>query len=267
MEFRAVFKETDSVDYAKGIFEQGIQGIEVLYSEPYLEQAKFLRFEQMVQQIIAETGCSLSVHAPQIDVNLSSPNRYLLDLSRQALLRSAKWAQDLGADLLVIHPGLGVPGMSQGSWHHGYPSPPGWEGHKLDLVAEGITLCAREFPGLRLAVENLIFPHEFFRKPDDLALLIKTINLPNVGVCFDVGHGVAAGQDWQDFLTILGRHIFHVHTHDNHGAIDEHLPLGEGTIPYREVFTQLKAMGYGGAVTLEFRIKDWPLLCQKVGLV
>jgi len=45
--------------------------------------------------------------------------------------------------------------------------------------------------------------------------------------------------------------LAHVHMHDNHGELDEHLPLGKGNIDFRKVIELLKAIGYDKTVTFE----------------
>jgi len=268
MDLRVVFKPTDDEHYLESALALGVSGVEVLHQEAYLTSLEYGRFRSQVENMVAQHGCKLSVHAPHIDVNLGSPNRPMRELSKDTLVRSAQWARDVGADVLVVHPGMGVYGMSQGAWHHGLPSPSGWRDGQLSLVAEGIDSCAHMFPDLTLAVENMIFPHEFFRTPEDLSLLMERISAPNVGVCLDVGHAHAAAQRWQDFFSALGPKIVHMHIHDNHGSVDEHLPLGEGSIDYVGFFCKVRQLGYGGAMTAEFRVNKDPrplLLGQEEG--
>lgn len=45
--------------------------------------------------------------------------------------------------------------------------------------------------------------------------------------------------------------IFDLHLSDNRGLDDDHLPLGEGNIPFREVLTVLADTGYSGYVVIE----------------
>lgn len=45
--------------------------------------------------------------------------------------------------------------------------------------------------------------------------------------------------------------ILNLHLSDNRGLDDDHLPLGEGNIPFREILTALADTGYGGYVVIE----------------
>ena len=44
------------------------------------------------------------------------------------------------------------------------------------------------------------------------------------------------GAKWVDSL---GDHLGEIHLHDNHGTADEHLPVGEGTFPFKELMRLL----------------------------
>ena len=167
--------------------------------------------------------------------------------------------------MLVIHPGLGVFGMSQGDWHRAYEAPQGWREDNLGLIAEAIEVCANAFPELVLAVENMIFPHEIFPTPQDLQLLIQQVKAPKVGVCLDVGHATAANQDWKEFFSVLGERIMHLHVHDNCGFVDEHLPIGQGNIDYLGFIPKIEQLGYTGAIALEYRLDQDPRLLLQGG--
>jgi len=62
-------------------------------------------------------------------------------------------------------------------------------------------------------------------------------------------------QEIAEEIKLVGKHLAHVHIHDNHGghgkAGDEHLPFGRGTIDIERDVRALRARGYEGHVTLE----------------
>jgi sugar phosphate isomerase/epimerase len=92
--------------------------------------------------------------------------------------------------------------------------------------------------GVRLLVENLLSEAT---TPAHLLTILDLGHLGNVGVCLDVGHahinvGVA------EAITTLGSNIASVHIHDNHGAKDEHLWPGDGTIDWPAVSASLAAL-------------------------
>ena len=53
-------------------------------------------------------------------------------------------------------------------------------------------------------------------------------------------------------LEAFGDRLAHVHLSDNRGGdMDLHLPLGAGTINWKEAAKRIKGTGYDGTVTLE----------------
>ncbi|HTY52603.1 MAG TPA: sugar phosphate isomerase/epimerase, partial [Methanomicrobiales archaeon] len=73
---------------------------------------------------------------------------------------------------------------------------------------------------------------------------------PGIGFTFDVGHAHTVGKV-PEFLKVLSS-VNHIHIHDNHGTADQHLALGDGTIPWEEVGRAV-ARDYRGIVVVEGR--------------
>ena len=63
--------------------------------------------------------------------------------------------------------------------------------------------------------------------------ILETVDRENVGFIFDVGHANTNG-NVESFLKLKDKMI-HTHVHDNHGERDEHLPVGNGTVPWKKV--------------------------------
>jgi sugar phosphate isomerase/epimerase len=79
---------------------------------------------------------------------------------------------------------------------------------------------------------------------------------PELRFHLDVGHanlgrGLSGLNRTHELLAAFGDRLAHVHVSDNLGLDDLHLPLGAGTIDWPAVVSDLKAVGWDGAVTLE----------------
>jgi sugar phosphate isomerase/epimerase len=76
-----------------------------------------------------------------------------------------------------------------------------------------------------------------------IADLVDGISRTEVDVNLDLGHvhcnSRASHMDW---IERLGGRIGYVHIHDNHGKEDEHLELGNGTIPLHEVLQAIRSI-------------------------
>ncbi len=77
--------------------------------------------------------------------------------------------------------------------------------------------------------------------PEILLDMIRETGMPNCDVNLDIGHArVYSDKPLAVWIRVLGRHIGYVHLHDNHGQADEHIGLGQGSIPLDDVCRMLK---------------------------
>ncbi len=150
------------------------------------------------------------------------------------LTRNAEVLAALGAKVMNIHPC--------------YFSPVRMRDRMVDLNAEALPeIAARvESLGLTLMLENFVAPFNstaVFRRLMEAA--------PNLFLHLDFGHTNMGGDPAPAFLEALGNRLAHVHFSDNRGNADHHMPLGVGTVPWREMVKALKSTGYDGTITLE----------------
>jgi sugar phosphate isomerase/epimerase len=191
-----------------------------------------------VAEIAASTGLALSVHAPYSDLNLASLNYPIWRESVRQVLACIDGAADL-TDRITVHPG--------------YLSPMGkllpdkvWNLQKSALGEIGKYAADR---GVLVFLENMGGLKEVLcRYPEEILGMIEGVE--NIGFTLDVGHAHTVGKV-REFLGVLPR-VNHIHVHDNHGTADQHLALGDGTIPWEEVGRAI-AREYRGIMVVEGR--------------
>ncbi|MEO2152241.1 MAG: sugar phosphate isomerase/epimerase family protein [Thermococcus sp.] len=170
----------------------------------------------------------VTVHAPFSDVNIGSLNEKLRTASIEVLAETLDVASRLNALAVTVHPGHCSPASRK--FREDYNRVHRDSLRELERFSE-------EF-GIRVGVENMpTFPILDAQTPERLAELLDGINL---GVTLDVGHLNTVGFPFERFMELLGERIVHVHLHDNSGKSDEHLSLGRGTVPWREVLPRLE---------------------------
>ncbi|GEM_PF-384431 len=129
-------------------------------------------------------------------------------------------------------------------------------GRFLDNMQKIIALC--EAKGIVIAIENLVpIPHgtDFYLLGDnieDFIHIFAVIDSPALRFCLDTGHANMA-EGVLAYLARLGDKLACIHYHDNRGFNDEHLPVGQGTIPWREMVAELTRMDYAGPYVSECR--------------
>jgi len=120
--------------------------------------------------------------------------------------------------------------------------------------------------GVGIALENMLQSSKGWENDpkycvltDELISLIDTINAPNVGACWDFGHGHIACRDktcpmndHAEELRKIGKRLRSTHVHDNNGTRDMHqLPFVGGNIEWEKLMPTLREIGYEGDFTYE----------------
>lgn len=112
------------------------------------------------------------------------------------------------------------------------------------------------FPNLVIALENLDLANpgviKFGERREDVLDLVKEINHPRLGICWDLGHDIRQGvmhdppREWLE-------HVKHVHAHDIDDEGRDHFPLIFGKVPNERWIQMLVNAGMEGTITLELK--------------
>jgi sugar phosphate isomerase/epimerase len=176
--------------------------------------------------------------APQIDI--ASLDAEIRRHSLAEISKAAEAAAALGVRYFVIHPG---PEDSHIPLEHRLQRMEHAANH-LNQLADH---CHRL--GIRLVLENML-PHLFFGRPQDVLWILGALKTTDVGICLDTGHAHLSG-DLHSVVHKLSGHLWMLHTNDNNGQRDDHLPPGEGQIDWRSLIDQLKRLRFQGSLILE----------------
>lgn len=88
--------------------------------------------------------------------------------------------------------------------------------------------------------------------PTPIRMVLDECPTEKIGVCFDTGHFNCFSQaSLEEWINTLAPYIKQLHLHDNTGRADEHLPVGDGTFPFPQLFAMLKQRSLKPIVTLE----------------
>lgn len=85
----------------------------------------------------------------------------------------------------------------------------------------------------------------------ELAALIDSFNDPNIGACWDFGHGNFLYKDQRAALRTLGTRMKGTHVQDNRGKEDDHMLPFHGNIDWYSIMPFLTEMGYEGDFNFE----------------
>ena len=154
--------------------------------------------------------------------------------------RSIKAAAALGARYLVVHP----------IWHEKNGKTIESKLRFLDVNAKAIKkwLPLAKESGVVLLSENILWGAS--ADPRNIAKLVKAVNSPWFGWCFDVGHAHCCGYE-SNVLKECVTVPLSLHIQDNDGSGDGHLIPGDGTIDWTAFVKTLHEIGYLGDCVLE----------------
>lgn len=194
-------------------------------------------FLRSVGEQLQQEQLQVTIHAPFFDLNPGTHDLAIEMITRQRFHQTLDLAESLRAKLIVFHPGYD-------RWRYDR-QPDLW--HEKSLVFWPPLIERAEKIDCYMTLENI-----FEEVPDTLARLLDQLDTPWLGHCFDVGHWNLFSETLlEDWFARLGRHTRHIHLHDNRGKADEHLPIGQGTIDFQALFSQIAGLGSTPSMTLE----------------
>jgi len=210
----------DVEEWLASAVEMGFDYIEWVSEWPrFLNGSTTRRLEELLQSY----DLKLTIHAPFSDINIASFNEKIRSASLEVIESTLLTAAELGAMAITIHPG------------HCSPVSRRYQAEYIEIHRNSLARIAQtaEDAGVRVGVENMpSFPILDAQTPERLHLLLEGID---IGVTFDVGHLNTTTADFSGFLRLFRDRIVLLHLHDNHGDRDEHLAVGDGTVPWEKV--------------------------------
>lgn len=222
------------------------------------------RMKRVIDAVNA-SELGISVHQPSVlDLRSNSEPEVMQQLFHSLL----EMCRELGASVFVLH-------------YEKASGDPALEAQFETLLVEG----AERAEEVIIGVENIeVAPSS------EVVGLVERLDHPNIRMTWDVGHDVLAadafGYDVTEAARRAAPYVAHVHAQDNFGRYeplrltdreaydrmgkvklsalgrgDLHLPIGWGTIPWRQLLTPLREAGFAGTVVSEVleRFYEWHL--------
>jgi sugar phosphate isomerase/epimerase len=226
-------------EWAREASELGLDAIDLHIGFVKSREPDYLK---RMRQEIEATGLQVAMVTTYSDFTHPDPDeRAHQILESQTDIRVAA---ELGAELVRITAGQAHPETARE------------EG--IAWVMEGLTqaLAVAEREGVRLVFENhekpTVWQHEDFSRPTDIFLqIVKATASTSLGVNFDTANPLIYGYDPLPLLKQVLDRVVSVHAADT-GAwgAKQRVVVGTGLVPFRDVFTMLKAAGFEGWICL-----------------
>lgn len=110
---------------------------------------------------------------------------------------------------------------------------------------------------IKIAVHNHGPEDKHFPTPQSVLAVVKHMD-PRCGLCIDIGHTSRTGVDVVESMAEAGPRLLDMHAKDlaNPMVKESQVPVGDGKLPFPQIFLQLIKMKYGGCVNLEYEIDE-----------
>lgn len=177
-----------------------------------------------------------TIHAPFLDITMGGFDDELRKSSLKKLLKITDIANEINAELIVMHVNYDP------VYYEEYFEE--W----IDRTSNFLNNLLEKSKTL-IAIENISEPTPYI-----FLRLKEKINNEKLIFCFDFGHhNVYSTISFKEWLFYLKKYTnrLHFHLHDNEGIFDQHLPIGEGNINWKDVFDYLYSLDLELSFTLE----------------
>lgn len=196
---------------------------------------------RMVAERLVDSALSVTFHAPFMDLRPGALDPRIRQTSLDRLRQVFDMVPWFRPRSIVCHPSFD---------EKYYVSAEAlWLEHSLSTWRTLLEAIAGT--GTVIVLENV-----YERDPRPLKRLLEALDSPQARFCFDAGHAhIFGGVPLTCWIDELGDLLGEIHIHDNHGVTDEHLPVGEGSIPFRELFALVRKRNLKPILTVESHSK------------
>nr|WP_106782550.1 sugar phosphate isomerase/epimerase family protein [Lysinibacillus timonensis] len=188
------------------------------------EQLLAMNYSQLfkIGQFAKENGVSFGLHLPINKFNPALGDEQTVETWNNCL----RIVRFLEIDYVLLHPGVN-PSVEEG----------------IDSTSRFIKEMLKDLPKqMNLVIENVPNGENVLGTTiDQLLTIIQKVDDSRVSMMLDTGHCYMNSKEAfiqecrKSYNTLFGIHIS-----DNHGQVDEHLAVGEGEIPFKQMIQECK---------------------------
>jgi len=181
-----------------------------------------------------------NIHTPWVDVNISALHPNVREKMQQSVMDSIRLAHDLGSEYVIIHPGRSarfLRDVGDLCWRY-----------TAEFLEYAGVFCADH--GITPLVENIFPPYFLFHDPDEIERYFSKEAPENLRLVCDFAHANVSG-NLLPLVEKVAEYVGYIHLSGNYGQKDEHLPIDEGTVQWREGLNILFEAGFNSPIILE----------------
>ncbi|WP_400164472.1 sugar phosphate isomerase/epimerase family protein [Brevibacillus sp. TJ4] len=240
----------DIVTNVEELIAHGAEKVELLMDGDKWDDMELL-FEGVASRLKA-LPIGYTVHPPAWDTNLTSENKAIREASFAEYKKAIQFAAMIGADHVVIHPGFCFSPVFDKKLAQ----------ERARYYVNQLCEVARPL-NVKLVVENVGYNGSSLFTQDEFIRFLDSID-ETAGYLIDIGHAHLNQWDIPRLIRDTKDRLYAIHIHDNSGAGDEHLAIGEGTIQWEDIFEAMREIRNDCQLILEYA-PNTPLEKLRVG--
>jgi sugar phosphate isomerase/epimerase len=228
------------------LLQKNWKGIEIMCEENHVDLLDW-SWEQLKEfkRLGDERGIAWSIHAPISGCNLAADSGPTREQTMDTMKRCLEIASFLDCTHVVMHAGEVEDRLAETERARG-----------VENVSQALRVLTSELSAKGrtiLTVENVPpYPKVLGWNVEDLVRICRHVNSSRVGIVYDVGHAHLIRPGYAiDALQEVLPHLSALHLSDNFGKLDDHLAIGDGTIPFTPILSLLKDNGFAGHWVVE----------------
>lgn len=201
----------------KRILDLGL-GIEVYLDNNLLDQIDDDDVKEL-SKTLKELGINCTCHAPYMDLSPGGMDNKIRQVTVERLKRALDVSRILEAKHLICHSGYE-------KWHFD---------SKVEIWFENSIKTWEEVLREKDEYPMILIENVFEEDPEPIYELLRFFR-EKIFFCFDTGHfNVYSNRSIDFWIDKLKVWLKEFHLHDNFGKNDDHLPIGKGNFPFREL--------------------------------
>jgi sugar phosphate isomerase/epimerase len=249
----AIVVELPPLEAIRALAEIGWPGLE-LSTEHLVMVAEAPEPERLAEEVRALVD-DLGVAMPQAHLLISANVAAADDAARErdltTVMRQIELCRRMGIEVGVIHPGGERPATLEAERAErarrveSFARLAGHAArHNVALAIENVSDAAR-------ATRGALGQRTYGATIPELHELIDAVGAPNVGICYDTGHGNIQGLDMAEAVRRCGARLIALHIQDSDGTRDQHLAPMRGNIDWEHGIAALREIEFEGLFNLE----------------
>lgn len=239
MNYKIVKCINNPKDFSKKLFEDLGIGIEIQdFASPNLLdngwENRLIEYKDLTKNFKGV----ISLHGSFLDLNPSSPDNKIREITWDRYIHSLNIAKKLKAKYIVFHSQIN----------------PWLKDPEIKIIKD-----KRAGMFWRKVINNydikILIENVFEDDPKELVNLIDEIDHPNIKICLDIGHAnLSKETQIKDWFDILGDRIEYIHLHWNNEVYDEHNMPTDFNLKYFNKL--LKEYEISPIIALEYEVED-----------